>query len=305
MAAEPDAAPQTQAPRRQVSSEILRLFVGDAELDPEQRPIAEQASTSSGNRARFEQNRRAAAHVLMRGSVCFLCLLTLLAVTWIVLSVVFYVSGWVTWLYYGEGSCDQPLSSWLLVSLVLPVINSSMNRRIHHESVQVLGWILSFALVVVGIVWLSQTHTCQKTDPKLYYFVKAYVIYLGVTWLMLLTIPIVAVILIIIGMNSGWFELQTAADPETIKKIETIAFDQELFAKDGEVDTNKYPFECCVCTEPFSAEMPIKSTPCRHCFHEECLGKWLKVSTTCPLCRVDLEEAVSAVDEEAGLTEKR
>lgn len=289
-----------------MSSEILRLFVGDAELQPEQQPIADQAATPSGNRARFEQNRRAAAHVLMRGSVCFLCLCTLLAITWVVMSIVFYIRGWITWLYYGQGSCDQPLSSWLLAALVLPVITSSVNRRMQHECVHVLGWITSLAVVMVGIVWLSRTHTCQKTDPTLYYFVKAYVIYLGITWGVLLTIPVVAVILIIIGMHSGWFDFQTGADPDVIKKLETIPFDQELFAKEGEVDTNKYPFECCVCTEAFGADLTIKCTPCRHCFHEECLGKWLKVSTTCPLCRVDLEEAVKeGGDIEAGQAEKR
>lgn len=43
---------------------------------------------------------------------------------------------------------------------------------------------------------------------------------------------------------------------------------------------------CSICQECFRGE--AARLPCRHCFHPECVSKWLEKSRTCPLCRFQL-----------------
>merc|ERR1711862_303648 len=61
-----------------------------------------------------------------------------------------------------------------------------------------------------------------------------------------------------------------------------------------------FPDSCPICLEKFGPEQRITRTPCRananqqdHVFHTECLRGWLQRARTCPLCRLDLVEAVA------------
>mmetsp|Transcript_58728 Transcript_58728/g.139944 ORF Transcript_58728/g.139944 Transcript_58728/m.139944 type:complete len:116 (-) Transcript_58728:47-394(-) len=45
--------------------------------------------------------------------------------------------------------------------------------------------------------------------------------------------------------------------------------------------------ECSICLNTASASM-MRRLPCSHCFHEECLLRWLQSGQMCPNCRVDL-----------------
>ncbi|XP_019150875.1 PREDICTED: RING-H2 finger protein ATL66 [Ipomoea nil] len=47
--------------------------------------------------------------------------------------------------------------------------------------------------------------------------------------------------------------------------------------------------ECCICLGIFQDGDKVKSLPqCRHCFHSECVDKWLRTQSNCPLCRTSL-----------------
>jgi len=299
-----NATQNDSALTRQLSNQLGRLIVGEnSDADASERqPLTAQVS-AAGNRVRFEQNRRVAAQTLVFGSTCFFLLISLLAISWVAAAVFFYIRGWLVYLQFGQGKCDQPLSTWLLLALLFPAINSSISRAQEDGPrpicKQCLSWLVSIALVVLGCFWLGQCHSCQKDDPELYGFVKAYIIFLGITWTCLLAVPIAALIVVILGMQFGWFEGRNGADPKTILMLETLSYDADLFSREGEVEDGKYPSECCICCENFGPEMEIKRTPCNHCFHKECLGNWLKVTTSCPLCRNDLEKAVQP-DPEAG-----
>ncbi|XP_018564865.1 E3 ubiquitin-protein ligase TTC3 [Anoplophora glabripennis] len=50
--------------------------------------------------------------------------------------------------------------------------------------------------------------------------------------------------------------------------------------------------ECSICFEEFSLQDKY-ILPCQHEFHKECIKKWLKTSSVCPICRIH-----SVVDEE-------
>merc|ERR1719310_897898 len=134
--------------------------------------------------------------------------------------------------------------------------------------------------------------TCSKTNPHLFQFVWYYSLYLLACYVCMIVTPMGAIGLMVYGMSRGWFDEIAGASPDTIDGIETISYGtfQEMLLSEHD----KPEEECCCCSEVYDEKAVIKRTPCGHVFHEQCLAKWLKVSTTCPLCRNDLEEAVKA-----------
>ncbi|KAL3834824.1 hypothetical protein ACJIZ3_009560 [Penstemon smallii] len=48
--------------------------------------------------------------------------------------------------------------------------------------------------------------------------------------------------------------------------------------------------ECCICLGIFGDKEEVKVLPaCRHCFHSECVDKWLSGHSSCPLCRAPIQ----------------
>ena len=44
--------------------------------------------------------------------------------------------------------------------------------------------------------------------------------------------------------------------------------------------------QCSICTELFDNSSDITALPCGHTFHDDCVGRWLRQSMTCPQCRI-------------------
>jgi len=45
---------------------------------------------------------------------------------------------------------------------------------------------------------------------------------------------------------------------------------------------------CCVCMCDYEESDMLKKLPCGHYFHSDCIEKWLKGHTACPVCKVDV-----------------
>lgn len=59
--------------------------------------------------------------------------------------------------------------------------------------------------------------------------------------------------------------------------------------------------QCPICFEEMK-ETDVCALPCSHCFHEACIDKWLTRSSTCPMCRCDVEEDGSDADESVNIS---
>ena len=48
--------------------------------------------------------------------------------------------------------------------------------------------------------------------------------------------------------------------------------------------------KCSICLEEFvfDDDNVVETTNCNHCFHEECIKRWLRIRTTCPNCQQNL-----------------
>ncbi|KAM7271849.1 hypothetical protein ACFE04_031063 [Oxalis oulophora] len=54
--------------------------------------------------------------------------------------------------------------------------------------------------------------------------------------------------------------------------------------------------ECCICLGVFEDSDRVKVLPrCLHCYHGDCVDKWLMTQSSCPLCRSSLRVHSSSV----------
>mmetsp|Transcript_109333 Transcript_109333/g.172300 ORF Transcript_109333/g.172300 Transcript_109333/m.172300 type:complete len:337 (-) Transcript_109333:58-1068(-) len=266
--------------------------------DAERQPLIRRpAPTRDENRERFQHNQRTAAQSVWQRSTCILLTVMVFIAVFFLLWAFMYYQAMKTWWFHGEKPCDQNLANWLLAMLIMPFFTTSAECCCRRLRIPV--FILTIVVLFFGFHNFYYSKTCEKTNPELYAFIRRYLLFLAVWWIVLFTMPVVFLSVVIYGMWHGWFDEINGASPDTIKRIETVTYDASLFKQEGQEDDNRPDPECCVCTDPFDAGRSIKRTTCQHYFHEDCLGKWLRYSTTCPLCRNDLERPPSEEGDEA------
>eukprot|EP00004_Rigifila_ramosa_P014486 TRINITY_DN3303_c0_g1_i1.p1 TRINITY_DN3303_c0_g1~~TRINITY_DN3303_c0_g1_i1.p1 ORF type:complete len:205 (-),score=33.50 TRINITY_DN3303_c0_g1_i1:58-672(-) len=54
--------------------------------------------------------------------------------------------------------------------------------------------------------------------------------------------------------------------------------------------TNFGDQSCSICLSDYAVKDPVRTLPCKHFFHSECVANWLRVSAhfQCPVCRLSL-----------------
>ncbi|KAJ4913262.1 RING/U-box superfamily protein [Raphanus sativus] len=46
--------------------------------------------------------------------------------------------------------------------------------------------------------------------------------------------------------------------------------------------------ECCICLAKYKEKEEVRKLPCSHRFHVKCVDQWLRIISSCPLCKQDL-----------------
>lgn len=54
---------------------------------------------------------------------------------------------------------------------------------------------------------------------------------------------------------------------------------------------------CPICSEDFVVDETSLCLPCSHLFHKECVMQWLESKRTCPICRYEMTNSVSTIEE--------
>ncbi|CAK0836419.1 unnamed protein product [Prorocentrum cordatum] len=71
-----------------------------------------------------------------------------------------------------------------------------------------------------------------------------------------------------------------------------------------EVQGNEDHAECCLCLEAYEPDQPIRTLPCKHFFHQNCIDNWFAARKftlrTCPLCKRDPVPNLNCDEEEQG-----
>lgn len=289
--AEAPAQEETFAESESPLRQLTERFIFSEEPPDEQEPLV-RPQRRTDNRERFQRNQRSVARRVLARSSRLIVVGGFVLVIYAVIYLYFYIKGWCIWYWHREKPCDEPLQTWLLLTLLLPLLGGASECVSRH--LRLFVQFCQSPFLIVGIVWYYQSETCAETSPILYKFVQDYLIFLSISWIGSIILPMIMIAVLVYGMMRGWFDDINGASPGTVKQMETVPFDPALFAEEGNADDSRPAAECCCCKEDFTAVGTIKRTPCKHYFHEECLERWLRVSTTCPLCRNDLDEAAKA-----------
>ena len=59
---------------------------------------------------------------------------------------------------------------------------------------------------------------------------------------------------------------------------------------DGEEDGTE---QCTICRMEFEKGDSLRTLPCKHRFHGECLAPWLKDNKCCPVCKHELAKTTT------------
>ena len=87
-----------------------------------------------------------------------------------------------------------------------------------------------------------------------------------------------------------------ATEPQGLDSVKLEMVPQYSFRRVGskaKKDDKYHTMECSICMEKFLEGDQIRELPgCGHIFHAECVAEWLKLQTSCPVCRRNIAETL-------------
>lgn len=205
-----------------------------------------------------------------------------------------------------KDECDQPLKFMLRLICAIVVVQGLQRDIIRNclcynmardgpvEPTRVRAFrslsLLAAVLWPLAASWmLLQTRSC---NGELVRAVQVIVLYYAAVAVVVVIAPAFFLAAVLCLVRRGLLRLPgspSAAPQGLIERLQEVPFDASRFA-DGAAP-GSLPSACPVCLEAFSEQRAITGTPCGHVFHTDCLGGWLQVARSCPLCRLDLAEA--------------
>jgi hypothetical protein len=226
----------------------------------------------------------------------------------------------VAYLEYRDVDCDVPLRAWVYVVCIIVAFNSTVNRPTPTGScvqrvfcrwardpedpqpmpvrVRIYNLVVTvfvFAWNCTGLHWvgidgseLSAHPPCKEAAPTLYVAVKVYAAFnLAITLFMYVNMFGFAQLLRI-ALRRGLLHTSQAAPSGSLEKnTEAATLDDPGLVENP---------ACSICLDEFDDQTPfVKTKACAHLFHTSCLGNWLQVNRTCPLCREDLGAPTAAM----------
>lgn len=253
-------------------------------------------------RASLQQVIEATFAHLARFWLCAVALLTI---------VMFVVLVWSQAVYAARRSeqCDMPLAAMLRLICFIVAFQGCQSELarcclcydmardgpVEPARVRVFRCISILAAVAWPVAATVMLVLTRKCDHELELAVMAIVACYGALALVLVIAPAFFLTVVLCLVRRGLIRLprNPAAAPEGFaEQLPVVEFDARRFSDEGA--PGEFPSTCPVCLEAFSADGVIRQTRCGHVFHGGCLGGWLQVARSCPLCRQDLTNATAA-----------
>lgn len=201
---------------------------------------------------------------------------------------------------YWNDPCDRPLKYFILFFslrylLVIPfrvILFRSTGpdavSRLADFARKSLTWIDigTFVWWIIGQVWLYGSETCANDNPGVYYYSLVLTILVYVQ----MSLPILILLGLCICLPCVLFVIQMVAEPrgapeDVIQKLPKRSWDQDPARR---APNAPVPDPCSICRSEFQFGEEVRTLPCRHEFHTECVDQWLRIKPTCPLCRMSI-----------------
>uniref|UniRef100_A0A453F9Z0 RING-type domain-containing protein n=1 Tax=Aegilops tauschii subsp. strangulata TaxID=200361 RepID=A0A453F9Z0_AEGTS len=150
---------------------------------------------------------------------------------------------------------------------------------------------LFFAMwFVMGNVWVFDARLGSfHRAPRLYALCIGLLAWNAVVYslpflLFLLLCCFVPVVGYALGYNMNSASVGRGASDEQLDALPRWRFKEPDVPRDREKDDE----ECCICLAQYREKEEVRQLPCTHMFHLKCVDRWLRIISSCPLCKQEL-----------------
>jgi len=193
----------------------------------------------------------------------------------------------------GNEQCTR-LRGWIIVYSArlfvhLPLTMISFRKRQRNEPVarieKILNWIkmLTFLWFIIGQSWIY-SGACQESKTLwIYILITIIIVYIQ------LALPIILVLALCLCLPFAWAFLRVLQQPRSASQSAVRGLKTRKFKSGDDDIENQGRQRCVICLREYKVDDEIKTLPCGHEFHSECVDPWLGGhNRTCPTCRHDI-----------------
>ncbi|KAL6615866.1 hypothetical protein ACP70R_038136 [Stipagrostis hirtigluma subsp. patula] len=152
---------------------------------------------------------------------------------------------------------------------------------------------LFFAMwFVMGNVWVFDARLGSfHRAPRLYALCIGLLAWNAVVYslpflLFLLLCCFVPMVGYALGYNMNSASVGRGASDEQLAALPRWRFKEPDVPRDREHDDQHE--ECCICLAQYREKEEVRQLPCTHMFHLKCVDRWLRIISSCPLCKQEL-----------------
>ncbi|CAL4954920.1 unnamed protein product [Urochloa decumbens] len=152
---------------------------------------------------------------------------------------------------------------------------------------------LFFAMwFVMGNVWVFDARLGSfHRAPRLYALCIALLAWNAVVYslpflLFLLLCCFVPMVGYALGYNMNSASVGRGASDEQLAALPRWRFKEQ---PDVPRDRDHDDQECCICLAQYREKEEVRQLPCTHMFHLRCVDRWLRIISSCPLCKQELK----------------
>ncbi|MES1911951.1 MAG: hypothetical protein MHM6MM_004307 [Cercozoa sp. M6MM] len=213
-----------------------------------------------------------------------------------------------------SGECFPLMRVWLVVYACLFLFHMPLvtlrylcaRRRqpsfAVHKTLIIHELVYMVFFVLGNLVLFTGENTCDVDAPLMFYWTIALIMLVYLETLLpavillglCLCAPCLLLILRHLAGRDPAADQDQGATERSIEQLESRTFgDREgdiATEEDAEDDEEPQGQACSVCLSGFSVGDEVRVLPCEHEFHAACCDNWLRIRSTCPLCRRDIND---------------
>jgi len=206
-----------------------------------------------------------------------------------------------------NSSCDSPLREWAVVQAVLQTVMLTLSLHILRKlpsaedtpEVQeqrirsifvfyVFDRLLDFVWFgwfVLGMGWTFSA-SCESTAPHLYKLCFTMIVIQFCLIFIIVFFIFCCCLCIILRVQ------MPSAAPEGATRRMLAALRREKFKENSTIPHESA--NCGICLSEYQYGEELRTLPCKHHFHTECVDKWLVLHKSCPFCKRVIDRPVNA-----------